>query len=485
MRIVIRKWMAFVWLSAVSITAAEIVAWKVPLKSICPEGLSSKEISRRVDLPEKTVFFAEKDELWDVRLKDDPKCPGSLEGLNWLVWNETSGRFVARGGWGSISVLHEMLGPESWPRYCKVKIDLHAINSAEAGRVAVPIPAPELLIESGHRIETKWSRDGITFEIDADAEIDTWGPLADLRLFCNVKVPGQPSMLFNTSFLLVEGKRLLIVRDEDGAKGLELGVTGTWVTAEGEPLAEQVLIQSEGKPSPLFPLTVDRLREVKGFGWLSSVGLAPAGLLELLKQNKGEKVPAMEADPFAASSERVKVRFPGNESIRPPDCIRPWIKHELLDAKSVIRELEMPIPIPEFAGYDPIMGRFYFFDNNEEIAGDHRSYLLDLDADSIMVHHCGVSIEGRGSSYLIARTGQRATLSRNIGGAVLRDCELEPMYSESGELTDLRLEWNDRHADGETHLKTSTTLKNGKPQEVLSGFDGKPGLRVKSELISP
>lgn len=486
---VIWKWMAVVWLLAVSLgTAAEIVAWKVPLKSIFPDGLSAKEVSRRGDLPEKSVFFGEKDELWDVRLKDDPKCPGALEGLDWLVWNETSKMFVACGGWVGLSELHGVLGPKRSSKYCKLKLELQSIKSGAAGRVETPVPAPEVLIESGHRIDTKWNENGIEVEIDADAVIGDLGGIADLRLFCSVTVPGQPSMKFNTSFVIVEGKRMLVVRDEDGVKGLALWVTGTWVTADGGSPAEQVLIQSGGDPSPLFPPTVRPLKivEVKGFGWLaSSVGTSPGDLLAFMKQKKGEVVPEVETNPFAEIPNQLVVRYPGDESIKPLDCIRPWMKHELVDARQLIRELALPVPLPEFAGYDPMVGRFYFFDKNEETVAKHRVYFGALDSDCDLVQHIGISIEGRGACYLIARTGQRATLSRNIGDAVFRDCELEPMYSESDDATELRMKWNDRYSDGETHLKMSTTLKNGKPQEVLSGLDGKPRLRVKSELISP
>lgn len=486
---VIWKWMTSVWLLAVSLSsAAEIVAWRVPLKSICPDGLSSKEVSRREVLPAATVFFGEKDELWDVRLKDDPKCPGALEGLDWLVWNETRKMFVACGGWVGLSALHGILGPKRSSDYCKLKLDIQSIKTGAAGRVESPVPSPEVLIESGHRIESKWKENGIEVEIDADAVIGDLGGLADLRLFCSVTVPGQPSIQLNTSFVIVEGKRMLVVRDEDGVKGLALWVTGTWVTADGGSPAEQVLIQSGGNPSPLFPPAVRPLKivEVKGFGWLaSSAGTSPGDLLAFMKRKNGEVVPEVEINPFTENPNQLVVRFPGDESIKPPECIRPWMKHELVDARQLIRELALPVPVPEFAGYDPMVGRFYFFDKNEETVRNHRINLSALDSDCDLVHHCGISIEGRGSSYLIARTGQRASFSRNIGDAVLRDCELEPMYSESDEATDLRMEWNDRHADGETHLKSSTTLKNGKFQEVLSGQDGKPGLRLKSDLISP
>jgi hypothetical protein len=101
-----------------------------------------------------------------------------------------------------------------------------------------------------------------------------------------------------------------------------------------------------------------------------------------------------------------------------------------------------------------------------------------------------VTFAGVGQTRLIARAGQKASLSRNKGEKEnARYLEIEPTCGESGTITDLRFFFNDRtDPERSVHLNSSVSLFMGEWSEIATASFGggvKYPLRVKAEIFRP
>lgn len=99
-----------------------------------------------------------------------------------------------------------------------------------------------------------------------------------------------------------------------------------------------------------------------------------------------------------------------------------------------------------------------------------------------------VTTECAGQTRLIGRSGQKASLHRNVGGeAPTRRMEIEPTLSENQEIMDLRLLFEDKSDPNRSiHSNAFVTLEVDEWTEIGAARFGegeKSSLQVKPEIM--
>lgn len=240
-----------VWLSGLPFCgAAEIVAWKVPLSIYLGSGLKAEGIRRVENVPEKSPFFGENDELWDLKDVSGYDAPRITGSFDWIIWNQTTGRLVAKADWAGLSKIHTALEPNLLT-LARGLITLELLEADNTGGPPadgakllgkVEFSTPTGLITSG-----KWSGGGTALEYDAEPIFDSEGFIISLKLDVTAKATGHDQFTVATELLLTPGQPLWAARDTDGRKGLDLRVSSRVVLADGTPVEERCLIQKNGK----------------------------------------------------------------------------------------------------------------------------------------------------------------------------------------------------------------------------------------------
>ncbi|MEO5712652.1 MAG: hypothetical protein ABIT37_04115 [Luteolibacter sp.] len=464
--------------------AAEIVSWKVPLSGFVEKGLDAQGIVRRKSAPEVSPFFKEGDELWDLKGAAPDVAEKRDFSLDWLVWNATSGRLVAKGNWIDLSAIHEILRLDRLAKQARINLSAYEVPSdgAPPSEDAKPVATVSLLTRSGMKSEATWSEGGKSISLQTAVSLAETNPIADIQFHCSVGVPDQPGIEVTSVILLRSESPLWIARDFDGKKGLDLKLDYSTESIGSTPLHGQVMIIRDNKPVSLMPNWKLPENHRVADGWAVISPLALDDFLEKPSDGKGSP----EIDPFAEAAPRERAPFRQARTANPPDSLRPWLEHEVLDATEWLKKNGLTVEGERFfAGYDPIQQRFYFQSTNEKLAGDVEILLSPgcyLRPGSVIT-----TLDGIGQMRLVARSGMKASLVRMLGEkSTRRSLEIEPTIGENGDLMDMRLKFEDQTDPQKiTRLDTSTTLTTGKPQELLSGSEsggGKSSLRIKGEV---
>ncbi len=486
----------FLWLlMAMACEAAEIVAWKVPLTRLADKALETAGVARCKTAPETSPFFGEGDELWDLKeiMPEDGRTKQKLK-MEFLVWNASSSRVVAKGNWADICALNDVLRPDGVPRHCRLSASLYQI-AADGGQVKVeekPVAELSTLAKSGQKIEARWELGGKMIKMDGEVCLEDSYPVFDVRLDLSAKVPGQSDINVNTDFIWWCGKILWVARDFDGKNGLDLKVTGTVEMSDGTPVSELVLIQKGAKSEPLGPdrsSMTEEPQRVGEAGWLTCIFTPPWLFREVLSTTSPDN--SQEVDPIADSSSNVRVDLPRGASVMPPEFLRPWVRHEVLDAEElgekIARKFEVNLKDEKyFIGYDPIEERLYFHSANRELVESFRGIFMCLDGDlpDLVI----TTLEGVGQTRLISRAGRRAKLSRSKEeNRETRYLEVEPTIGDSGKVIDMRLAYSGEPSPHQSiHLNSYVSLNAGQPMELISGTAGdeeKVSLKMKAEIL--
>jgi len=98
-------------LLSMACSAAEIVAWKVPLSRLGGIALATEGVVRCKAVPEASPFFKEGDEIWDLMGVGTEKYLQKKMTLDWIVWNASSGRVIAKAKWDGICAINGTLRP--------------------------------------------------------------------------------------------------------------------------------------------------------------------------------------------------------------------------------------------------------------------------------------------------------------------------------------------------------------------------------------
>ncbi len=180
------------------------MAWKVPLETLIWEGVTNPKCQRLKNPPSASAFFKPGDELWDVMAAVeweaeeaadlDPFAPPVTEdqpgpGLEWLVWNASSGKLVGHGSWAQLDIVEQQLDLPGQPHLIRTTFEVHR-DRAEPSTVS-------LLSQSGEEFSSK-SRG---LHLSATAHLSADRMLVDIALAASWQ------------------------RDTDWTDGIEIGAT--------------------------------------------------------------------------------------------------------------------------------------------------------------------------------------------------------------------------------------------------------------------
>lgn len=471
--------------------AAEIVAWKVPLIRYFDEAGKRGGVLCKT-APEDSQFFKDGDELWDLK-NAMPDAGDQKLSLDWLFWNATSGRLVAKGGWINLCTVHEILRVNALPKHLKLNVNLYevAADGAPLAENAKPVSELSIRVRSGQNSKTHWSANGSALAIETEVILADTDSFADVRLAVTAEVPNQPRLEVNTAFILKAGSPLWVARDFDDKRGLDLQVLGMLESMEGTPLREVVMIQKKGNESrSLWPQQRSDEYEpvlVGGAGWIMSCLMSPGELASFLKVSPESN----QTDPFAEQIMPERTKLLLTTSVKPPALISSILDHEVLDATEWFRKVvpnlgENLDSSGSFAGYDPIGQRLYFYSPSQRMVDSMRQYVMQMcNLHPALVR---VALDGIGQTRLIGKSGQKASLKRIVDKETIRrSLEIEPLIGENDDVVDLRFKFEDR-ADARkiSEINSSNSLSDGKALEILTGKwpDGEVrSLRMTTEIL--
>lgn len=471
-------------LTVLSCHAAEIVAWKVPLSRFSQErGLEAIGIVRCKAAPEASPFFKEGDLLWDLkgipvdqRIETEPP-------LEWVVWNESSGRLVTKADWNGVWQLNQRLGMDRLPKQIRLTAEVFEVpaDGSPFSEKSVPLMVLSWLSRSDQEGEALHQQDGRMIRAKCTATIGDIDSLVDMRIEVSVALPDQPGLEFNTGITTTSGTALWVARDFNGTKGLDLRISACIELMDGTPLSQALMIQ---RGDAATPIEVDRRdmrkRRIEDKGWLITQWIDPGSLAELAS-------PDTPVDPFAEPDPKEVPKPHPFKEVMVPEILRPWFDRPVWDLRGLTRDQGLDLKDgADFVGYDPLTQRIFIFSNSE--------HLLDM-FEQLYSYICSrrpamlvATLDGNGQTRLVTRSGLLCRLKRTLAGdKELRLLEIEPIIGEMNDLIDLRLCYRDESmAQQKQSITTAVTLSNGRALELISGGAGdatKSSLSVKAEVI--
>ena len=472
-------------------SASEIVAWKVPLDRFAWDGVESVGIVRCESAPETSPFFKEGDELWELKKMPVNQWVNQPLSAEWVVWNASSGRLVAKGDWSQISILHDFLRPREMPSHCRLIASLFPVVDVThaVAKDSQPVAEVSLFSRSGMKSKAIWSGDGNTISVEAEMAYGESVSFIDARLAYTAKAADQADMKVNTGLTIRSGESVWVARDFDGKQGLDLVVSGVIESLDGTPICDRVMIQN-GKQTESLKLSHNgpstELIRIGESGWFARIWASKDVIWDCI--SPGQAARNNDVDPFADPPEK-RSPFPMTSSIPPPAFIQPWLNHEVLAAGKWFETVGLCMKQDDdFIGYDPITETLFVYSRKREFVEHFKSLFGCLDGERLT--QLIVTFAGVGQTRLIARAGQKASLSRNKGEKEdARYLEIEPTCGESGTITDLRFFFNDRtDPERSVHLNSSVSLFMGEWSEIANASFGggvKYPLRVKAEIFRP
>jgi hypothetical protein len=476
------KWILWL-LIALTCDAAEIVAWKVPLDRLVGSGMETKGIVRCKSTPESSPFFKPGDVLWNLKGISTQELAETEPPLEWMVWNETSERLVVKADWNGIWQVHLRLKMDQLQKQCRLKAEVFAVQAdgPPLTEESVPLMVISGVSKSGQECDVSQQQGGKMIRLKGTATLSDSDPLVDLGINVSIALPDQPGLEFQSCLTLLSDKALWAARDFDGTKGMDLKISASIEMLDGTPVSQALMIQ---KGDTVVPVEVDRRQMQKhrlgDKGWLNIQWLDPQGLVNTF-------LPDPSAGPFAESDPN-KVSKPNCfKEVMVPEILRPWFDTPVWDLREWTRNIGIDLKTSsDFAGYDPMTQRVFFFSNSE--------YLLDMFEQLYSPLCClrpamvVMTFEGDGQTRLVSRSGQLCRLKRTVANQKeLRFLEIEPTVGEADDLVDMHLDYRDNSIDQRMHaLKTAVILRTGKALELISGSTGdtkKSVVSVMAEVI--
>ncbi|RYD50220.1 MAG: hypothetical protein EOP85_00020 [Verrucomicrobiaceae bacterium] len=455
----------------ISISAAEIVAWKVPL-----DRYSFRPGERLASPPEASPFFSPGDELRDAGKPDDKNAPK----LEWAVWNETTGTLVTKGSLGTMWPLRILLAPYDVPHQCRVRLDLFDTTEDEPlDKDAKPAATVEWIAKSGGKSHAMTAAGGRRIEVEADVMLDDARTMVNLRLEGIFQIPHQDRMKIKTVFNMKSGSSVWVAGDRSNRKGMEVRATATAVLMDGTPRTEAVRIQIDDQAVPISqPRRSLEKHRIDGKAWLF---LAATELTDFFP---GETVE--NQDPFAET-----VTEPGPptkleqlKTVAAPEALAKWFKGPVLDLRETIAStgIELTEGV-DFAGYDVIAQSAVFLTTSDSEAEKLEQMLLS--GSDRWPNPASVSCEDGGRIHVTSGSSQPAFVARGSDDEnPVRRFDVEPIIGESG-ILQLNFRYQDNSSRASTVLVDSTvTVKNGEPVEIFRDGSETP-VKLTGLIVEP
>jgi len=490
-------------LTALACPAAEIVAWRVPVESFLNRPLPKEEMTRLSSPPEKSPFFREGDELWDlkrlpVEMTARPKGtafePGYIDDLErgrletappleWVVWNATTSRLITKSEWNGVSQLHLRFAPDRQPTLCKFTVDLFEVPPDGSPPKPDSIPAQTLtwLTKPGITSAALVREDSGMISCKAEPTVGPGSRSILLNLQAKCALKDQLPMDLEARFIIQSGDATWVARDFMNGKGMDLRLQATLVLLDGTPVDESMLIQRENNVSPLaFDSIGVSVSQVRDGRWLATCEQTSEYLMDIFTPQV----------PLAEQEESTSGSSPEKNTIFPTAFMAgrlgAWFTDPVWNMSGEFNKMGLNLSETDLAGYAPLERRvFLLSDKSEEIdkfgsiwgGGCHLPH-----------QRIAVSTGNPPQSRIICNAGTKASLRRLASdGKVIRHVEFEPTIGNSGNQVDLDMYIrNGPEEMPDLEVRTSTTLDIGHPQLLFSAAgENRLPISVEAEMISP
>lgn len=463
------------WVIVATAARGAEVGWKTPFSGYSTAPLETSGAVRIDAPPETSPFFAAGDELWDLK-KVGPEGPRPT--LEWLVWDATARCLVAKGEWAEIYRMHHLMGTPSYPTVCRVTVDAFETpaDGSWPADDAVPVASVGSLSRSGLKSTAQWSGGGNSLEMEAETSFAESSSHAELRFSCVAEFCGQPRLILNTAVSLDSGKPLWLARDYDGKRGIDLRAKAVLELLDGSPATERMMAREGEKLVSMNPPPRDFGPLKTASDWIS---VFPLSTNEYFG-SQSEIAP----DPFAEPLPGPLKVWDIGKSVKPPESLAPWVRHDILDARKFISNAYPDFSTTDsFAGYDPISELIYLSTANEEMA---ENFAMLFEPSCVLPQPAilSVTLEGAGQHKLLAKSTQKASLLRLTGkDTEVRSLEIEPILGVDGQLMEVRLFFQEGSGCSPAiSVNSSATLIRGQPTEVYSG--GGNGAETKLRMTA-
>lgn len=460
-------------------TAAEIVAWKVPLRSFS----GSFETKNRLEnAPEPLPFFRPGDVLWNAGLPRPPLPAGSPE-VEWAVWNETTTTLVTKSSTDDLWKLHRFLRVSGVDRFCKLRLEVfETTGDGLVARDSKPSMNLEFVFESGARSRTvkATGKDGTTIDADAEgwANVDSLA----LTLYLTCGIPGQSSLGVNTSVVVKNGVPVWIASDADGRSGAAIRVTAWSILADGSPAADLVKVQDGNQVRrPTVPNPAGERIRVSEKLWLY---LKPWSLKDYFEM-RGIPFPGKENPfdrPFDVWNEVDVTKL---KAKRAPGAIHEWICGPFFDLSGFLNETGFILQEGrDVGGFCPLSQAVFLLTGSETEADKFEQLTSTLDGGPPFM--IGIELSGSGRTRLLGRRGRMQDLYREDGkGSIIRRFTVEPLYPADNDLIDLSFSFDESpHSESSDLISTKLPPGPGHPVEVKRPGDRKP-VTLEGVIVRP
>lgn len=455
--------------------AAVTAAWKVPIGSRVPDHETDGRVRKLDKPPGESAFFEAGDELWDVSeaLKwevageagesGDPFAEPPAEPIkvswkgDWLVWNARSRMFVARGTWGQILLVGDVLGFEAQPIVLRSRFEVVGGTDDDDTK---PGKVRSLSIACRSNERARIAVDGFEAEVGGTAlGLDGISEVV-YHLSWPAKLEDRKWEI-GTGILVHEEVRTRLARQGEGPDSWEAWVTVSRELLDGTPFSESRWIETaEGIERWKLPEPGKR-RFRKALGQNREIGIYPVSKDVLVRLVGAEVMPTL---PELVLSEG----------------LTEWVRGPLIDLGKALRAegVKFDDGASHFAGFDP----------------RSRSVIMVADATNQDLAN-GIFWDGSrgfpallwietnpkaGGWGMMCRSGEKAAIRQVAGEVAARVFEIEPTLGSVGEVMDLRYKFDVVAGDRAMgRVEAAATLTSGKPMKVLTGFkDGADDLEV-------
>ena len=467
-------WLLLAWVCP----AAEIVAWKVPLSRYVDAGLAAKGIVRCKSAPEASPFFKDGDELWDLKRVERVGFAAPDPPFEWVVWNATSGRLVAKGEWNAIWQTYQDIGFERLPRQCRITaevIDVPADGKPLAPN-AVPLDSLTWVTRSGHDFDVSCQGKTDLIRLSGSATIGQDDTYVNVGFLATCVVRDHPRLEIRSGIAVSADSSLWVARDFDGRKGLDLRISAHVEMMDGTPLSESYMIQKGNlaKPFPGNDRTEVRKHRMENKGWLATIWMPPEEVAEFFPSNETK-------DPFADAEQAKNLQSVKPLWVETPDDLKPWFGTKVWDMRKLVKNMGIiAADTTDFAGYDPVSLRIFVYSKDE--ATLEKFALMFTPTCNLQPHLIAVTLEGTGQTRLVVSSGCKDYINRLQGKKkILRKLDVEATIGEGYDMIDLKLDYRDQaNAASRQAINTAVTLQAGVPLTVL----GPPApLRARAEIV--
>lgn len=468
----------------VTASAGEIVSWKLPLSRIPDLTLQAPGVARCQAIPEPSVFFREGDELWDLS-KAMPRRPPEESGsgedrplqtkapLDWIVWNASSGRIVAKANWSGLWQLHQQLDAAHLPVQCRIQVDSYPMpaDGTPPADAAPPAASLSVIARSGGEFEAATKTGEISLRFKGKADLSATRGIVELATEIFLDPWNQPRVEIKTGVAVRAGEPVSLARESDGTTGWDIRVSAQIETPDGTPFSEMVQIEKDTKAKTLV-MNTDPIKERQGDGWLLIAWL-PQGNREFIDAH-GFTNDAIPAEPSGLAP---------YQEVTPPESINRWISHPILNARNWFEAKGiLSFTGSDFVGYDPLQQRVFSLTTNE-LAADLMEQLLNGGC-RLPLQNVAMSLEGQGGLRLLGRPEQGMEFRRiGVNGEKIHSVSVQPVVDAAA--STIRLSDLKQSPEGAQETFTTTlAVKEGPFTGIDQGTLVKSVRRGKWEILS-